>query len=694
MRTAFGEQRQRRLRVAFAWLLTVLVIAVYFTLPDGEEPLGFEPTPAETAEVPGAPRSLEITDVSPARPSPGRAITINYTGAAQASQVRAFVGKQDVEVLARSRGSLVLRLPENLPPGRIKLRLVEAGERSKPYTVSLKAVNFRKPFRNLIGGFALLTFGIGVLARAAREAAGLASASTFARLSARRGSLLGLGGVLGAFAQSTTASAAILAGLVASSLLSVAPAAVAFLGAQLGATVTPLVTGLIDPREGLVAIALGVFWLSLVSDRRSAALARLVLGTGLVALGLQTFRPGFELFVQDPALLEFVSKLKAHGAGNIAISAALGVALVALLQGPAPVVLLVLVLAQTTAQWDLRTALSVLSGSGFGAAVGALLTTPAGRKCRQLATLNLLLGAAGTLFTACTVNIWSGLADWLVPGVPHAVDWSLQQPLPNLAPHLGVAFALSQTAAALLLLPISFPLARWLERRFAPAPLRAMPRVGDAAGVGRAELSLVLHAQRTIFEPLRTLVQQGNRSAGRLVEHRLAEARARLEELLAGPLLALPDTSEGRRLSGAAFTSMQLQRALEGLHRQAERLIDRHITASGDGAGQIQLSAEDDRILGSMHELLLSGISELLQTLDSHTGIDLEQVRAREIRINGLEASARNALRSGHNESTDVGSRLSVLELVDAYETAGNQLYRLAEALDQSAVEPIITRTG
>jgi hypothetical protein len=59
--------------------------------------------------------------------------------------------------------------------------------------------------------------------------------------------------------------------------------------------------------------------------------------------------------------------------------------------------------------------------------------------------------------------------------------------------------------------------------------------------------------------------------------------------------------------------------------------------------------------------------------------------------MNALEARARAALLvAGGGTRKDLG----VLELADAYETAGNQLYRLAEASAQSveAVEPDIEK--
>ena len=52
--------------------------------------------------------------------------------------------------------------------------------------------------------------------------------------------------------------------------------------------------------------------------------------------------------------------------------------------------------------------------------------------------------------------------------------------------------------------------------------------------------------------------------------------------------------------------------------------------------------------------------------------------------MNGFEARARDALLGDERESSIVRRHLGVLELVDAYETAGNQLYRLAEALGET----------
>ncbi len=84
---------------------------------------------------------------------------------------------------------------------------------------------------------------------------------------------------------------------------------------------------------------------------------------------------------------------------------ALGVGLAALLQGPAPVLLLVVSLAETTGLWDFRSAMTVVSGSGLGAALASTLALPRASHEKGLGILNLCIGSATTLIGALGVPV-------------------------------------------------------------------------------------------------------------------------------------------------------------------------------------------------------------------------------------------------------------------------------------------------
>ena len=150
-------------------------------------------------------------------------------------------------------------------------------------------------------------------------------------------------------------------------------------------------------------------------------------------------------------------------------------------QGPAPVVVLVLGITQTTGHLDLRTALGDPDRFGLGAAVGALLTAPAGARSRRLVQLHLLLGTASTVLALATVRIWSALADRLVAGSPHDIEWGKRVLLPHMGLHLGVALALSQLAIALVLVPLVPLLVKALARLAGVGLARARVR-GRSAG--------------------------------------------------------------------------------------------------------------------------------------------------------------------------------------------------------------------
>jgi hypothetical protein len=282
------------------------------------------------------------------------------------------------------------------------------------------------------------------------------------------------------------------------------------------------------------------------------------------------------------------------------------------------------------------------------------------------------------VLTACAVDVFAYLADWVVPGVPHELRWGKRVLLPNLGLHLGAAFAMSQLAAAVLLSPVVFPLARLVERWFPRDRPSAIPNVGDAARVTQTHLLAVVETQLSSLIPLRDLALDGDRDAGMRVELAISEAQGLLDELVAGPVIALGDAPQGRALRSAALTSAQLQRSLEGLERQAERFIDARVALSDSGR-PAELAERDLTALEEMHQNLSAAGDALLQALRGDAPVDLDTARAREIAMNALEARLRKGVLEGDPQA--VRGHLAVLKLADAYEATGNQLYRLGEAL-------------
>jgi Na+/phosphate symporter len=691
----------RRLRLALAWTLSAAVVGGYYLIGGEDDE---DKVHAPVVEPAAEGDKLDIFEVVPSEATPGSALQVRFTGGGEA--VRALLSTsgaegtkaEPLEKLSGKAGEIVVRVPANAKAGRHKLRL-QLGDnresRSKPYDLRIKAVNRQKLFRSVLGGLALLVFGLATMSRGSREYAGQRSQGLIAGIARRTSTAAALGVLVGTATQFTTTAAGLVVGLIESHLLTAAPAAAVLLGAQVGAAAAPSLLGLASTaREGLLLVTIGVIWLSLADDRRGKALGKVILGCGLLFYGLHLLRIGFEPLVADPEIMPYIDRFQADHPGGLLVCVATGVLLSAVLQGPAPVFALVLGLAQATGRLDLQSALAILAGTGLGASIGtAVVAWPFGPEPRRLARLYFAMALAGTLVLAASVDLWAFVADKLVSGHPGEVAYGKKVLLPHIGRHLATAFVVSQLAVAAAL-GLALPLFVKLVTKLTPASKQPDP-LGGTAGLQalRDGLGRVLGAQRKALVAITELALTGHRTRGTDAEHDLADARAELEALFGGAVQTRAERLELGRLRQAALATLQLQRALEDLLRQAERTTERAMALSPAGEAW-ELVTSDATTLQSLHTLLLEGLDALAAQLASGAPPDVDGARTREIRMNAIEVQTRQELLTQverGEEPRAVSLRLNNTDLVNAYETVGNHLYRLHEALaaeiDQDAPE-------
>ena len=99
----------RRLRLASMWVVSFVLVGVYFALPGGDESVAIE-APSTNLEPQTESLKLEVVHVSPADVSPGASVIVTYVGGDDISP-RVFAGKEELAVLARRPGSIVAKLP-------------------------------------------------------------------------------------------------------------------------------------------------------------------------------------------------------------------------------------------------------------------------------------------------------------------------------------------------------------------------------------------------------------------------------------------------------------------------------------------------------------------------------------------------------------------------------------------------------
>jgi Na+/phosphate symporter len=424
-------------------------------------------------------------------------------------------------------------------------------------------------------------------------------------------------------------------------------------------------------REALLVVAFGVVWVSLAASRRSRGLGKVILGVGLLFYGLRLLRIGFQPLVADPEILPYLQHLHAGDVVGLLASAGVGAILCGVLQGPGPVFAVVLGITQSSGLLGVQDALAVLAGTSFGAVLGTLAVGwPFGRDGRRLGVAHALFGLLMTVLVLVSLPLWTVLADALVPGDPSQLAYGKKILLPNAGTHLAVAFAASQTAAVMLVAPTLPFLARLAERVLAREHNGKPAWEADVVARGPHEietfcrgLDLCHEALEATFEVART----GDGAPAARGERAIARSREELESVLRTSVQAGADPA----VRSAAIACMHLQSSVDAALHVAERGVARGL----------ELSASDSEALQGLHDLVLEGKSLLVDDVRAGREPDLEAARAREIRLNALEAAHRREIVEALEEGgAGASARLLLSDLVAAYETVGNHLFRTIAA--------------
>ncbi|MCE9575437.1 MAG: Na/Pi symporter [Deltaproteobacteria bacterium] len=654
-----------RLRTALRWLLTLAVLALVVSDWGDER----EPDRSQPSDEPGAIAAFHITSIGEADVSPGDALVVEYVGAAATPPVEATIAHRPAEILVRNPSSVVVRIASDTPTGKAGLRLTQGASRTKSWDLQIRASNQKKLLTRLFGGLALFIYGLGLLARGLRGLAGNRVRTLLGRWTRSSPQAVGVGILVGGLTQLTTSAAAFAIGLVDARLLAIGATVAIFVGAQLGAALTGAMLPAALASEGLLVIALGVIWTRLATGRRGAAIAKLMLGAGLMLYGLHLLQTSVEPLVSDPKLLPYVAHLRGEGLAAIVICALTGAALALVLQGPGPVYILVLGLTQTSGVMPRANALAILAGTNLGAALGmALIAWQAGRAARPLVATHLAFGAFATLFALATLPLW----DAILPATD-VVDYGQRIVRPLVSRDLALAFAVTELAAvALWLIALPALARRATQRRVEPAP-SIVPHT-LASDVERA-VAAVLASHRAALDGALEMSCTSDRGHAHETEVALAEARRQLEQQYR-IVSAAPTSPALERATQTVVATLQLQRQVEQLVNVAELGIERGL----------RLAPEEQARLRDMHALASESCAAAIATLERGVAVDLEAAGGREIQLNLLEAEARRA-RAILKRSESASFGLGLADLIDTYEHVGNHLYRVCKTMSADAEE-------
>lgn len=258
-------------------------------------------------------------------------------------------------------------------------------------------LNYFDLWTGLFGGLALFLFGMDLMTRALKRAAGDHMKELLGKMTRNRVVGVGMGALITGVVNSSSVTTVILVGFISAGLMSMAQSVSVIMGANIGSTVTAQILAFKVTRFALPMVTLG-FLLTFVSRWENwAEYGRVLLGMGLVFFGMGVMSDAMSPLRSHAPFIDFIATL------SHPLSAALvGAVFTAIIQSSAATTGIVIVLAGQ-GLIDLEMAIAVALGANIGTcATAGLAVIGKPREAVRAALVHVLFNVAG-------VAIWIGL---------------------------------------------------------------------------------------------------------------------------------------------------------------------------------------------------------------------------------------------------------------------------------------------
>lgn len=499
----------------------------------------------------------------------------------------------------------------------------------------------------LLGGTALLLYGVRLVGEGLQRAAGARLRHVLASLSGDRFRALAVGAGVTALLQSSSATTVMLVGFASAGLLSLRQTIGVILGADIGTTVTVQLLAF----DLLVLAPLIVFsgWLLTALSRGTAGyVGRAVLGFGFLFLGMKLIADGTAPLKANQLFSDVLTAL----VGLPIVVLLLAAALTAAVHSSAAVIGLALSLAQA-GLIPLEGAIPIIFGANVGTAATALVASiGTNTEARRVAVAHAGFKFAGVALFLPFSGPFVDLVRATAPDVPRQI---------------ANAHTLFNVGLAVLFLPL-VDVAATLITRAIPDTRRTdigaiylNPQVLDtpAVALGQA-LREVLRMGDTVLQSLRDTIRVFERNDEQLMKElvRRDDQIDRLEEDIKQYLIKMSEQSlteeQSDRETALLFVIVNLEEIGDVIDKDLLELAEKKIRGSHRFSDQGWAEIKD------LHAKVCENLELAISAIATQDRALAEKVVRHKGVVNALERRLRQAhmerLRSGLRESIDTSS--------------------------------------
>ncbi|MCD7840165.1 MAG: Na/Pi cotransporter family protein [Erysipelotrichaceae bacterium] len=291
-------------------------------------------------------------------------------------------------------------------------------------------------FFSLLGGLALFLYGMNMMSDGLELAAGDRMKTILEKLTTNRFLGIGVGALITAVIQSSSATTVMVVGFVNAGLMNLQNAVWVIMGANVGTTITGQLIALNITEFAPVIAFIGVALIAFVKNKKTDAVGQVVAGLGILFMGMEMMSSAMTPLRDSQVFINLVSTFENPLIGIIA-----GALFTAVIQSSSASVGVMQALAIGGAI-SLPQAVYVLFGQNIGTCITSILASiGANRNAKRATVIHLSFNVIGTVIFV--------ILSMVTPFV------SIMESLtPNVASQIANVHTVFNIATTLLLLPI------------------------------------------------------------------------------------------------------------------------------------------------------------------------------------------------------------------------------------------------
>jgi len=245
----------------------------------------------------------------------------------------------------------------------------------------------------LMGGLGLFIYGMKLMGDGLENAAGEGLKRILEKVTSNRLLAVGIGAIVTAIVQSSSATTVMVVGFVNAELMSLAQAAGVIMGANIGTTITAQLVAFKLDEIAPLFVFIGAALVMFAKSRKKREIGNILLGFGILFTGVSFMSESMKPLASLPVF----SDLLVSVGGNWLVGIIAGAVITAILQSSSATTGILIALA-STGIIDIYLALPIVFGCNIGTCVTAMLASIGTNKiAHKAAFLHLIFNLVGTI---------------------------------------------------------------------------------------------------------------------------------------------------------------------------------------------------------------------------------------------------------------------------------------------------------